>query len=87
MNPELRTPQSHPCPACGGAGFYFEPEDLPDVFTRQCAACLGDGIDIDRRTLRHEEPSCRHCGSTEDPYFSRIMPMGYFCPACGKEDT
>lgn len=28
---------------------------------------------------------CPECGSNEDPYFSRMEPMGYFCPDCGKE--
>lgn len=28
---------------------------------------------------------CRHCGSTKDPWFSRSLPMGYFCQDCGKE--
>lgn len=30
---------------------------------------------------------CPHCGSTEDPYWSRIVPMGYFCPDCGKDQN
>jgi hypothetical protein len=29
--------------------------------------------------------SCWYCGSKEDPDFSRIVPMGYFCPDCGKD--
>jgi hypothetical protein len=29
---------------------------------------------------------CSSCGATAEPYFSRIFPMGYFCPACGKEE-
>lgn len=28
---------------------------------------------------------CPQCGSEEDPYFSRMEPMGYFCGDCGKE--
>jgi ribosomal protein S27AE len=29
--------------------------------------------------------TCSACGSTADAYFSRIEPMGYFCPDCGEE--
>jgi hypothetical protein len=43
--------------------------------------------------LESETPSdaatcsaCVACGSTEDSYFSRIDPMGYFCPDCGHEE-
>lgn len=25
------------------------------------------------------------CGSGKDAWFSRVEPMGYFCPECGKE--
>lgn len=32
-------------------------------------------------------PFCGECGSFEEPYFSRIEPMGYFCPNCGTEST
>jgi hypothetical protein len=32
------------------------------------------------------ETACSDCGSTEDSYFSRIEPMGYFCPDCGHEE-
>ena len=28
---------------------------------------------------------CRECGTFEEPCFSRIEPMGYFCPNCGTE--
>jgi predicted RNA-binding Zn-ribbon protein involved in translation (DUF1610 family) len=28
---------------------------------------------------------CPHCGSDKDPFFSRIEPMGDYCPDCGKE--
>jgi ribosomal protein L37AE/L43A len=27
---------------------------------------------------------CQHCGS-EDSFFSRIEPMGYYCRDCGEE--
>lgn len=30
-----------------------------------------------------EPHTCRHCGTTEEPYWSRIIPMGYFCSKCG----
>jgi len=29
---------------------------------------------------------CPHCGSEEEPYFSRVVPMGYYCPDCGEPD-
>jgi DNA (cytosine-5)-methyltransferase 1 len=29
--------------------------------------------------------SCAHCGSLKDPFFSRVVPMGYHCQDCGKE--
>jgi septal ring factor EnvC (AmiA/AmiB activator) len=32
------------------------------------------------------ETACADCGSTEESYFSRIEPMGYFCPDCGHEE-
>ena len=25
------------------------------------------------------------CGSKKDPWFSRTVPMGYFCEECGRE--
>ncbi len=28
---------------------------------------------------------CPHCDSNNEPYFSRIEPMGDYCPDCGKE--
>lgn len=31
------------------------------------------------------EDPCPECGSFEEPYFSRLEPMGYFCPNCGTE--
>ena len=29
--------------------------------------------------------ACRECGTFEEPCFSRIEPMGYYCPNCGTE--
>lgn len=29
--------------------------------------------------------ACPICKSTDDPYFSRVVPMGYFCTDCGHE--
>jgi transposase len=29
--------------------------------------------------------SCPVCHTFEEPYFSRVEPMGYFCPICGTE--
>ena len=34
---------------------------------------------------RNDADACRECGSFEEPYFSRLEPMGYFCPNCGTE--
>lgn len=34
---------------------------------------------------RNEAEACRECGTFEEPYFSRLEPMGYFCPNCGTE--
>lgn len=28
--------------------------------------------------------ACFWCGSFVEPYYSRIAPMGYVCPDCGK---
>ena len=33
----------------------------------------------------NDADACRECGSFEEPYFSRLEPMGYFCPNCGTE--
>ena len=33
---------------------------------------------VDSKTDR-----CKNCGSPEVPWFSRIVPMGYFCESCG----
>ncbi len=35
--------------------------------------------------LREDDIVCPHCGSDKDPFFSRIEPMGDYCPDCGKE--
>lgn len=34
---------------------------------------------------RNDADACRECGTFEEPCFSRIEPMGYFCPNCGTE--
>lgn len=34
---------------------------------------------------RSDADACRECGTFEEPCFSRIEPMGYFCPNCGTE--
>ena len=31
------------------------------------------------------EPACPHCGSTSGTWFSRSLPMGYICNACGND--
>jgi len=28
---------------------------------------------------------CPHCGSDNEPYFSRSVPMGFYCRDCGKD--
>jgi hypothetical protein len=72
MNPESRTPFTHPCLACNGAGIYYDPTGPFDAVGETCSACSGSGV----------EESCR-CGS-DDFYFSRIEPMGYYCVNCGR---
>jgi hypothetical protein len=32
-----------------------------------------------------EQQNCKHCGSTEDFWWSRTEPMGYYCSNCGEE--
>ena len=31
-----------------------------------------------------EKYACFWCGSDSEPYYSRVGPMGYVCPDCGK---
>lgn len=56
MNPEPRTPETHPCPACSGTGVFFDLSDPLHPREVTCSACLGDGIELDHRTYRHDEP-------------------------------
>jgi hypothetical protein len=28
---------------------------------------------------------CPHCGSNKEPFFSRSVPMGFYCRDCGKD--
>lgn len=39
------------------------------------------------KTAWKKPDQCRYCHALEDPYWSRIMPMGYFCSKCGKPWT
>lgn len=34
--------------------------------------------------MSKNKSACRFCGSTNDPYFSRVIPMAYVCTDCGK---
>jgi hypothetical protein len=55
---------------------------------RPCPNCMGGGLlDYpDPEPESEERHTCWFCGSHADPYFSRVVPMGYHCPSCGKED-
>jgi hypothetical protein len=44
-----------------------------------CPLCRDDA------QREEEEAGCPHCGSSADPVFSRVEPMGYFCTDCGKD--
>lgn len=46
---------------------------------------LLDGINVIRSKIENEnEWKCPHCSSDKGTWFSRIVPMGNFCIACGK---
>lgn len=91
MNPVSRTPKTHPCPACSGTGVFFDLSDPVNPREVTCSACSGDGVESDHRTYYREEPDdgpemCRFCHSKKEPYFSRVAPLGYYCPDCGESD-
>lgn len=46
---------------------------------------LADELDSsqDADCRLEDDPIYCVCGSTEDSWFSRTVPMGYFCPDCG----
>ena len=63
-------------------------EGLTSPCKEVCALNLrGNSADIalsfTRDIMPEEEFKCRHCGSTTGYWFSRIVPMGYFCEDCG----
>jgi len=60
-------------------------EALPPVAC--CASSSVNGA-CDANPAENEQQdcaSCPHCGSLKDPWFSRVIPMGYHCQDCGKD--
>lgn len=39
---------------------------------------------LERQLAKLSGDQCPHCGSKEDPCWSRSEPMGYFCRDCGQ---
>jgi DNA-directed RNA polymerase subunit RPC12/RpoP len=37
------------------------------------------------RTPKTNHVYCPHCGSNNEPFFSRSVPMGFYCRDCGKD--
>ncbi len=37
------------------------------------------------RTPKTNHVYCPHCGSNKEPFFSRSVPMGFYCRDCGKD--
>jgi DNA-directed RNA polymerase subunit RPC12/RpoP len=37
------------------------------------------------RTPKTNHVYCPHCNSNNEPYFSRSVPMGFYCPDCGED--
>jgi hypothetical protein len=37
------------------------------------------------RTPKTNHVYCPHCDSNNEPYFSRSLPMGFYCRDCGKD--
>ena len=37
------------------------------------------------RTPKTNHVYCPHCDSNNEPYFSRSVPMGFYCRDCGKD--
>ena len=37
------------------------------------------------RTPKTNRVYCPHCDSNNEPYFSRSVPMGFYCRDCGKD--
>ena len=37
------------------------------------------------RTPKTNHVYCPHCNSNNEPFFSRSVPMGFYCPDCGED--
>ncbi len=37
------------------------------------------------KTPKTNHVYCPHCDSNNEPYFSRSVPMGFYCRDCGKD--
>ena len=64
------------CDVCGKIAIVTEPRDfghLKDTWIKAAESRSGG------------QQNCKHCGSTEDFWWSRTEPMGYYCSDCGKE--
>jgi hypothetical protein len=64
------------CDICGDEASVTEPRDyghLKDTWIKAAESRSGG------------QQNCKHCGSTEDFWWSRTEPMGYYCSDCGKE--
>jgi hypothetical protein len=65
------------CDICGAEASVTEPRDyghLKDTWIKAAESRSGG------------QQNCKHCGSTEDFWWSRAEPMGYYCSNCGEGD-
>lgn len=76
---------SGPCAACCERAIAELTGDPEAAAAYHAAVADEAGLHACLYAILHGEPSCKKCGSTEDPYWSRIEPMGYFCGECGAE--
>jgi len=37
------------------------------------------------KTPKTNHVYCPHCNSNNEPFFSRSVPMGFYCPDCGED--
>ena len=77
-----------PCPTCNNPFPPLSPEAL--TLMRACKVderlCAGCAVKVMAGNISGDEsPAICTCGSTKDPWFSRTVPMGYFCEDCGGE--
>jgi len=72
----MATWHKNTCDICGDEASVTEPRDyghLKDTWIKAAESRSGG------------QQNCKHCGSTEDFWWSRTEPMGYYCSDCGKE--